>query len=559
MQVKRLYHTVRYLKLRQVIYRLLYQVKPLRKPASIQILKKPVKSQWVAPVEFSASQFNQKKFVALNHAVEFENGINWQKSGEAKLWLYHLHYFDFLKTFPSQSSELITSWFEANTQVNRVGWEPYPISLRVVNWIKWDLMTNQLNNTAQSSLHQQVQVLLQRLEYHLLGNHLWANAKTLLFAGCYFSGKFSERCLRKGLRLFNQELDRQILQDGGHFERSPMYQAILTEDLLDLINLFQTYDLSIPSLWTLAAHKMLNYLATMIHPDGDISFFNDATLRAAPQYHQLVAYAQRLGLHENSQAIVNSVNLIHSGYYRLANNRLIVIIDAAPLGPDFLPAHGHADTLSFECSLGEHRLFVNSGVSTYENCQQRNWERSTAAHNTVTIDQQDSSQVWSAFRVAQRAKPTCLESSVDIEHTIVAMHDGYQRLEDPVTHTRTWQLKQDGLFVKDRLDGKKSHQVHVYYHLHPRFHFKQIAPTVFSILAAGRQVAHFAVPNSVECLIKKTSYAPEFGKKQMKDTLMISCNEQLPIELNCQLTCLTHDQNSEESNVGMSSENIIFE
>ena len=101
------------------------------------------------------------------------------------------------------------------------------------------------SNNCPSSLNKHIfknaQWLEKRIEWHILGNHLFANGKALLFAGLFFSGKQAEIWLKKGLTIISKELDEQILTDGGHFELSPMYHAIFLEDLLDLINFSKNY------------------------------------------------------------------------------------------------------------------------------------------------------------------------------------------------------------------------------------------------------------------------------------------------------------------------------
>ena len=81
----------------------------------------------------------------------------------------------------------------------------------------------------------------------------------------------------------------------------------------------------------------------------------------------------------------------------------MALLDVAPVGPDYLPGHAHADTLSFELSLFGQRVLVNSGTSQYEAGPERSRQRGTAAHNTVIVDGHDSSEVWAGFRVARRA------------------------------------------------------------------------------------------------------------------------------------------------------------
>jgi uncharacterized heparinase superfamily protein len=145
----------------------------------------------------------------------------------------------------------------------------------------------------------------------------------------------------------------------------------------------------------------------------------------------------------------------------------VLLADLARVGPDYQPGHAHADTLSFEWSLGGHRIIVNSGTSCYGTSAERVRQRSTAAHSTVQVDEADSSEVWSGFRVGRRARP----GPVEIEQTaselrVAGSHDGYRRLPGRVGHSRRWTLSADRLCVKDMLAGRFRDAV-ARFHLHP--------------------------------------------------------------------------------------------
>jgi uncharacterized heparinase superfamily protein len=363
-----------------------------------------------------------------------------------------LHYFE------SPEEDLIEEWIEANGPDGGNGWEPYPLSLRIVNWIKYALAGGRLSPAAQASLATQAAVLSSRIEYHLLANHLFANGKALLFAGAFFEGTDAHKWLAKGLKILSAEIAEQVLCDGGHIERSPMYHELILEDLLDLINLRQCYALDIPD-WREVASRMLGWLAQMTHPDGEISFFNDAAFGVAPRPEQIREYAARLG------TAAWTTTLGESGYVRLERGGTVLLFDAAPIGPDYQPGHAHADTLSFEVSHRGRRVLVNSGTSTYENDGERLRQRSTAAHNTVRIDGVDQSEVWSAFRVARRARPFGL--TTDRKSYVEAAHTGYHRLPSPVTHRRRVDLADDRVIVTDNIEGHGEHRIELFWHLYP--------------------------------------------------------------------------------------------
>ena len=185
-----------------------------------------------------------------------------------------------------------------------------------------------------------------------------------------------------------------------------MYQALVLEDVLDLMQLgclFSGLGERVRK-WRGKAEKVLDWLLAMTHPDGGISFFNDATHGMAGSVSELTKYAARMGIRGDKRRGAKAMRKAGgSGYFRLEVGPATVIGDLAPLGPDHLPAHGHADTLSFELALGKKRILVNGGCSEYGVGRRRQQERGTPAHNTVVVGGENSSEMWGGFRVGRRA------------------------------------------------------------------------------------------------------------------------------------------------------------
>jgi len=199
---------------------------------------------------------------------------------------------------------------------------------------------------------------------------------------------------------------------------------------------------------------MLAWLQAVSHSDT-LAHFNDVAQGVAPAPSALREYASRLGLGPPDPLPSPAVMLAGAGLVRMDAGPATVVADVAPIGPDYMPGHGHADTLSFEASIAGHRLFVNGGTSTYEADSERLRQRGTAAHNTVVVDNADSSEVWSSFRVARRAR--IIESSfVDDGRRmiLVGAHDGYRRLPGKVIHRRSWGLERNCLEIRDELQGR---------------------------------------------------------------------------------------------------------
>ena len=415
----------------------------------------------------------------LNEDRSIAEACTWNDPGARKLWLYNLHYFDDLNALYAVArgewhGALIRRWIDENPPPHGKGWEPFPTSLRIVNWIKWALSGGVLSDKAIHSLAVQARHLERTIETHLLGNHLFANAKALVFAGFFFEGPEGERWLRKGLDLLEREVPEQVLPDGGHFERSPMYHCLILEDLLDLVNLGRVYpedgrDLSrgLAARWSETAGRMRKWLSAMCHPDGEISLFNDSAFGIAPSPVEVEAYAERLGLGPVLSPDEGVTHLEDSGYIRLQDGGTVLLLDVGPLGPDYLPGHGHADTLSFELSLYGRKVIVDTGTSTYDICPDRLYQRGTGSHNTVTVDGEDSSEVWGSFRVARRAKPFGLRIEESGRTVVVeCAHDGYRRLPGRVVHRRKWIFGPGHLRVEDVVEGR-FRTAHARFLLHP--------------------------------------------------------------------------------------------
>ena len=161
----------------------------------------------------------------------------------------------------------------------------------------------------------------------------------------------------------------------------------------------------------------------------------------------------------------NIWSLPSSGYFRLDLEEASIIGDVGKIGPDYIPGHAHADTLSFEMSVYDRRLIVNSGISEYGDSVERLRQRGTAAHSTVIIDETNSSEVWGGFRVARRARPFGLQIN-EKEQFINCSHDGYSIITGKPIHSRTWHYEERRLQVIDRINGGFN-SVEARFHIHP--------------------------------------------------------------------------------------------
>jgi uncharacterized heparinase superfamily protein len=530
----RFLRTVSHLRPRQIAYQFIRRVGPKRvctAPADVTI-RSGLSLALSLPRECGSEQW---AFTFLNERTEFEAArFDWEAAGQDKLWRYNLHYFDFLHE-PGRTNgpELIESWIAANPQGREDAWEPFPVSLRLVNWIKFFLSSRcpqPIPAPWLQSLALQADWLTGNIEYHLLANHYFKNAKALVFAGVFFEGEQAQRWLELGLRILHEELGEQILPDGGHFERSPMYHCMILEDCLDLWNLCQGSAVDgLSTLWErleAVLPGMLTFVGGMTHPDGGIALFNDAALGIEPAFAELAAYHERLGGEPSKVRLGRVQSFPESGYFRLSP-RLgdVLIMDCGPVGPDFQPGHAHSDTLSFELSLDGRRVIVDSGCSQYLDGGIRRYNRGGVGHNGLIIDRMDQSEVWGAHRVGRRAYPIYALACEDGETLFCeGAHDGYAHLGGSPVHHRRIAWRGSRIEIRDRVTGRGKHEVELRLHLHPDISF---VPSGEGVLLGCDLLV---MPLNGSLAVERGWYCSEFGRQKTCPVLYMRQTVSLPWE-----------------------------
>jgi len=535
--LSRYWHTLRHLRPVQLYGRAWFRLAKPRLRRGGAPARRAIGGGWQMPARREASLTGPGDFLLLGERGGPAN-IGWDGPQRDRLWRYNQHYFDDLnaKDAPWRADwhrALLDDWVRENPPGHGTGWEPYPTSLRIVNWVKWVLGGNVLPCACQDSLSVQARWLMRRLEFHLLGNHLFANAKALIFAGLFFEGDEARGWMERGLRILAREISEQILPDGGHFERSTMYHALVLEDMLDLCNVMEAFGEAVPSSWRdrvadwrAQVPGMCAWLATMCHPDGEIGFFNDAAIGIAPAPTELLRYADALGFALPLPLAASLAHLRDSGYVRIARGSAVALLDVAPVGPDYLPGHAHADTLSFELSVFGQRVLVNSGTSCYGVSPERARQRGTAAHNTVVVDGENSSEVWAGFRVARRARPYDLQFEGEREESvrISCSHDGYRRLPGRPEHRREWIMSAGGLSVDDHVTGV-FRGAEARFHVHPDVIVERGSEAEGGrlILEGGRQVRWRAQGGAVR--IEPASWHARFGCSVPSSCIVLALHE----------------------------------
>jgi hypothetical protein len=446
-----LWRTVRHLTLRQMVYQVLNR---LRGRPRLRFPKGGPQGYFLTMSDADKPMsWQDGTFTFLHQDKSFPHRIDWNFSGNGKLWTYHLNYFDFLNQSAMKVDDglALVQDFMNQTNTLRDGLEAYPTSLRIINWVQF-LSQNQIHNAPiNRHLFAQIHLLSRRLEYHLSGNHLLENGFSLLIGALYFR---NERWFRLAANLVRAELTAQILADGGHYERSPMYHQIILDRLLTVLLALQHdsrhKDDALVDFMNQKASHMLHWLNAIMFRNGDVPMVNDSVAGVAPSTRQLQEKAghvlQLSAEFVASQIAARSTMREESGYRMFRQERYELFVDIGAIGPEHQPGHAHADMFSFLLYVDNLPVIVDNSASTYQIGQRRAWERSTAAHNTVEVNSRNSSEVWAGFRVGRRAR---VKVQIDTKSKLMASHDGYQQYN--VIHERTWSIEKAKICITDRL------------------------------------------------------------------------------------------------------------
>lgn len=441
-QIKRLYHTLKHLKFIQVYHQIKYGlIKPKRVStpwdgvfAHVDLIDFPKKQKSLSIIEGMRSF----RFLNLEQSFPYDS-VDWSFGDYGMLWTYNLNYFDWLHQegmSKEQGLETLSMFYATPAEKNPIILHPYPTSLRIINTAKfiskWDIKEGWLYQELVSDLR----FLSRRLEYHLLANHLLENAFALYIGGLITN---QDKVTRKGKKLLIRELKEQVLNDGMHYERSPMYHLIILERLLDALNFAKaTYD-DLESLLVSYA-VMMTGLAKNWEDLDRIPMMQDSAYDIALTVPEVLNYSKSL---LGGDYPSRSNDLKDSGYRKLNSRSFSLFANVGSIGPSYQPGHAHADELNFELFYQGIPIIVDTGTSTYENNSRRYIERSTQSHNCIMVEDKNSSDVWSSFRVGKRAKVDLKKENPLVQALSVGTNSG-------LTINRKWSITKDCFIIEDQ-------------------------------------------------------------------------------------------------------------
>lgn len=451
-----------------------------------------------------AAALDAGRLELLGHTVPWDALARYE-SDTSRLWRYHFHYHDHLaeaawacrqNQAEGTADRLVSgleAWLETWERGGSPAWDAYPVSVRIVNWLR---MLGWAGPTLPAALHDRVRrshaehvaFLARNLEHHLQGNHLLRNLSALVVGSHAWSGGSFDELRQRASRLYFNEILAQVGEDGAHEERSPMYHARALRDALEVLAVLRAFARPVPEQVLDRLSRMSAVLPWLRRPNGELVLWNDTmadhdidldALTALCRDHLGAPAEQPSGLR-----VFGDVGLVVA---TAPEEHDFLMMDVGGPAPRHQPGHAHAGALGLELDLGGVPVLVDPGCSGYDDDPFRPYFRSTRAHNTVTLDGLDQSEMWATFRVAGRASVELVRAGgkgddLVIEGTCRPHHAG------SACHRRRVERRGRAVVIDDRVERAPGALVEAHWHFHPEWDVELSGSTIIGRHARGSGV-----------------------------------------------------------------------
>ena len=515
--------------------------------------------------ESTGRSFQRRSRRAADGEVTFLNGTvqldsparpNWDDHGADDyplLWSLKLYAFEPLRWAvlgfedPQAAPEEVVAVFDQwvrdwtdSVDIGRPGylrnaWTPWAVSLRaqtLARYLAWRTGGSQegvsegLIEALAGEIYRNSLFLSNHVEGDVGGNHLIENGLSLLMAGLLFPDT-DESWFSTGRSILGRTGARQFLPDGGHYERSPMYHAIVTTRYVTACSLLMASERTVPTWLTAMAEQAVAYLRYLSPPDGQLPLYNDAVFGQSLPLPDCLGYAEAVGFPAEDRPVPSHSSMGgETGYYWLDTDRGRLLVDGGPVGPSHLPGHSHNDMLSILLWVGGQRVLTDTGVYDYADNERRQDARSVAGHNTVQVGETEPIEIGGKYLMGARTEPT-----VDYEGSVPTLFRGSYETAAAAPasyrHERTILADDDWWLVRDELRGPNTETEPSVSRLH--FH-----PSVALTVEDSGRVRATAGGDDDSALLTvhplgasdvrttTTEYFPEFGVAEERQTLELA-------------------------------------
>ncbi len=461
-----------------------------------------------AAIETSNNILHNKFRFRNMETYEFPGSINWHYRHHDHLsWNWDLNRHDFFVTigmayYYSHDTKYVEllyrlwkSWIDQNPPSISDNWkEPFEVAIRLRNWM-WSFFLllyskhskTDFTNVILEYMYYHALYLKYNIELHSENNHLFLQSKTLLEYSLLFHEYDKNHQFRNlAQKIFTKQCRKQILEDGCHSELCSGYHRIVLSEILEIYHLLKVNSDSIGLELKAYVERMINFSKGLIRSDGTYpllgeSSAHDVNIRYDPFQSKTVLnywinHSNKNSLFFNNVKSITPLGLLiypNSGYgvmhHHDKNSDIHCLVDFGPFTLNDIPFHGHSDKLHFALHAMGNDIFIDPGFyySMEKTQQWIEYFRSTAAHNTMTIDGKDQSTLNYATGKLIESPAALIQSMAnDTSMIITAQCIHNSNTKKPIIHQRTFELKTDTkiLSIEDKVIGEGSHSLSWYFH-----------------------------------------------------------------------------------------------
>lgn len=411
------------------------------------------------------------------------------------------------------------------SQYLRRAWTPWAVSLRILHLVRYLAWRTRSDDGAferrlRRELYKNALFLDNHIEYDVGGNHLIENGAAMVVAGLVFD---EQGWIDTGNGILLDAADTQFLDDGYHFERSPMYHTLVTTRYLTVCDLLERSDRPVPEKLRRTAEEATAFLEFLRPPDGTIPLLNDSVYGQALPLDDCLAYARAIGFGTADQQYTPSaLEPQESGYHWLRTDAGALLVDGGPVGPPHLPGHSHSDTLNVLLWLDDRPVVTDTGTYGYVSESRRNYARGVRGHNTVQVGDLEPIALGGKYLMGPRPEPTTRFDAGTVS-IFEGRYEAAPFRTDPYHHHRGVYAGDSWWLVRDTVSDHDGRSIRGRLHLHPT-----VTPTLEGTGRVRLDIgeddgAAFVYPlDQTELGITNGPYFPRFGEATSRPVLELS-------------------------------------
>lgn len=485
-------------------------------------------------------------FTFLNRSIDLRTGddIDWQHrqlDEHPLLWRLKLQSFEHLNWLVvgfdasddvTEIDESFRRWLVSWTENNPIGeerylrgsWIPHSVSLRVLNWCRYVAWAERrpasdVPDVLYRQIYKNALFLENHVEWDVGGNHLVENATALVMAGVLFRDH-DTGWLRTGVEILSAVADSQFLEDGGHFERSPMYHVMVLTRYLTVVDLLEKTHGELPSAIRQAAQSGTAFLRAIRAPDGRFPLLNDAVYDEVCSASCCLRYAEAIGVERTTPD--SPATLDASGYYWLGTGRTRMLVDGGSVGPAHLPAHSHNDQLSFNLWVDRRPVIVDTGTYEYAATSRRQYSRSVAAHNTVQVRNAEPIDIGGKYLMGKRTSPEVDFSETDDKAVFRGTLRKDSTFGDGYVYRRRIEHRDGEWTVRDAVTETPFTSR---LHFHPSVSVRDVGEDTFVARSREDRIEISILTPTAESRVRQSEYYPAFGGIETRPCLELGVEE----------------------------------